>query len=46
MEIRLEVQYEIGKGLTSDISLVGIAISEVLTALESGPERSKNIEYF
>ena len=46
MEISLALQAEIDQGVASASTLGGISAPEVLSALESEPDRSKNIEYF
>ena len=44
MEMRMGLKSEIDQGPLGGNSIGRISISEVLTALESEPERSKNTE--
>ena len=46
MEICLEAQQEIDRGLISCSAIGGVSSSEVLTALESEPGESKILAYF
>ena len=46
MEICVDVQSEIDQGPIGDKSIGGIHTSEVLNALESEPDGSRNMEYF
>ena len=46
MEIRLEVQMGIGRGLIHISAIGGVSIPEVLNELETEPGKSKILAYF